>query len=57
MRAAQTLLSLKAGVDHSDQEKNNEAWFTDDDLEVINHMKQRLKTSSNTFEEKSDEPE
>ncbi len=57
VRAAQTLLSLKAGVDHSDQEKNNEAWFTEDDLEVINHMKQRLKTSSNNLEEKSDGPE
>lgn len=54
VRAAQTLLSLKAGVDHSDQEKNNEAWFTEDDLEVINHMKQRLNNSSNTLEEKSD---
>lgn len=54
VRAAQTLLSLKAGVDHSDQEKNTEAWFTEDDLEVIHHMKQRLKTSSNDLEEKSD---
>jgi len=57
VRAAQTLLSLKAGVDHSDQENNKEAWFTEDDMEVINHMKKRLITSSNTLEEKSDEHE
>ena len=54
VRAAQTLLSLKAGVDHSDQEKNKEAWFTEDDLDVINEMKQRLQSSPNNSEEKSD---
>jgi replication-associated recombination protein RarA len=55
VRAAQTLLSLKAGVDQSDQEKDIQTWFTDDDLEIIDHMKQRLLSSTDTPEEDTDE--
>lgn len=56
VRAAQTLLSLKASVDQTDQEKNTDAWFTEDDLEIISHMKQRLQHSSpNDDKEKTDD--
>ena len=57
VRAAQTLLSLKAGVDQSDQDKNTDAWFTEDDLDVIAHMKQRLQSSTQSGKENSDDTE
>ena len=55
VRAAQTLLSLKASVDHSDQEKNTEAWFTEDDMEIIAQVRKRMQQSQNTSEKGGDQ--
>ena len=45
VRAAQTLLGLKAEVDHHEHEKESEEWFTDDDLEIIAQVEQRLQAT------------
>ncbi len=47
VRAAQTLLGLKTEVDHADDTQSNDDWFTDDDLEILEHVKSRFQPSSN----------
>jgi hypothetical protein len=41
VRAAQTLLGLKAEVDHREQEQGTEAWLEEEDLQIIEQFQAR----------------
>ena len=46
VRAIQTLLQLKANVETQEHNKNQAAWFSEDDQELIAHIKRRIRRKS-----------
>ncbi|NIT59369.1 MAG: hypothetical protein GWN00_25045, partial [Aliifodinibius sp.] len=57
VRAAQTLLGLKAEVDQREREQETEAWFSEEDLEIIEQFQSRQHPSSETSQGDENEKE